>query len=120
MNLGLTTVQWVIIAAFVLFLGLTVVAANRKETTLSNTLQDWGTKYNWFAYLWGVLIGHWFFPNAPHHIAVWPWLLIPMGLLAVGDVINLKVYPFPLWTRYPGAYVLLGIPSGMWLWGSWW
>lgn len=118
--MNLTAVQWVIISAFIMFLGLTVVAAKNKQTTLSNTLQDWGTKYNWFAFLWGALIGHWFFPEAPGRIAVWPWLLIPMGLLGVGDYINLKHYPFPLWTRYPGIWVALGIPAGAWLWGSTW
>lgn len=117
----MTTVQWVIICVFVLILGLTVVAAKNKQTTVSNTLQNWATKYNWMAFMSGGLVGHWFMPNMPG-LRAWYWLLIPMALLAVWDVVMIYKQPLPKkhWSRYPLLWVALGIPYGGFMWGSIW
>jgi hypothetical protein len=117
----ITLIQWCIISAFVFFLVLTVLAGKNHQPTVSNTLQDWGTKYNWFAFLFGALLGHWFFPSLPGP-RVWPWLLIPMAALGAWDFVMIKWQPLPRhhWIRYPGLWVCLGIPSGAYVWASTW
>lgn len=110
----MTWVEVVIVVVFIAVLTTTVVAAMTKTETVSQTLLRWSRMHSWFAYLMGALMGHWFFPGAPG-IAVWPWLLVPMAVFGALDVVN-AFYPFPGWLRYPGIYVLVGIPAGAFLW----
>ena len=117
----MTTVEWVMACIYVVVLGLTVVAAKNGQETVSNTLQRWAWNWTWFAYLMGVLNGHWFVPTkwlGFKPIVFYPWVLIPMGVFLVLDLINKYAYSFPRWSRWPLIYLLLGIPSGALLWGS--
>jgi hypothetical protein len=109
-------VEWVIAVVFLLILGLTVTAHKSGLRSVSTVLLDWGRTANSFAFVMGALVGHWFFPGITT-IAYWPFLLIPILLLGALDIVN-QFAPFPLWVRWPGIYVLLGIALGALLWAG--
>lgn len=120
----MTLVELIIITAFLSWLVATYVAAINKQETVSNTLKRWGTQANSFAFFFGVLLGHWFFPLKQFGIptfTIWPLVLIPIALIAGLDVFNAyNKNVLPTWLRYPGLWVLLGIPTGAFFWASWW
>ena len=115
----ITVVEWVVISTFILLLGTTMFAALHKQMTVSNTLKEWGHRYNWFAFTMGALTGHWFFPNAGVIKREWLWLLIPMAVLGLADYLyNKKILTYPKWLRYSGLWVTIGIIMGMMFWES--
>jgi hypothetical protein len=117
---SITLVQWVLFAVPLILLGTTIWAAETKRKTISNTMQDGATDWNFFPFLFGAWIGHLFFPDVPGKIIFWPYLLVPTGAYLILDVVNCKYYKLPRWTRYPGFHILIGIIAGMLLWGSRW
>lgn len=117
----MTLVEWVLAVVHVLVLGLTIVAVRNGVKSASTTLQDWAWKYNSYAFTFGSLVGHWFIPTkwlGFQPIVFYPWLLIPMGILLILDLVNKYVYNFPKWSRWPAIYLVMGIPCGALLWGS--
>lgn len=111
--------ELVIIATFVLLIAYDVIAGKINQPTESMVLREWGWRWNTVPFLAGFLIGHWFFPRREVDVSGWMWVLPILGGLIVFDILwgrfGRNSRP---WFRFPGWYVLLGIPVGMFLWGQ--
>lgn len=101
-------------------IGITTLAAHERVPTVSYTMQKAATNNTWFVFLFGAWLGHMWSPAIPFAITYWPYLLIPIGSLAIMDVVHHHYSKLPQWSRYPLIYLLLGILSGALLWGTRW
>lgn len=115
----ITIVEWTIITCFFLLLGTTILAAVHRKRTVSSSIKHWGNDYTWFSFMFGSLMGHWFFPNLPGHVDEVQYLLLLFLLIGLGDYLHgKKIVVYPKWLRYSGLWFVLGIIAGMYLWGQ--
>lgn len=117
--LGLTFSQWFVIAVFVAVIFYTAVAQKMGQPTVSMTLRDGGWRINTIPFIFGLLVGHWFFPRQSTWVSGWGYAIPALLALVIYDVLwNWKKGAERRWFRFPGWWFLLGLPVGIWLWAQ--
>lgn len=114
----MTLTHWVLIATIVALIAYDAIVATIGQPTESQILRDWGQKRVALPFTAGFLAAHWFM----NRNSQWPsgWMLaLPIILALVGwDVWwNHKDRP-RVWYRWPGLWLLAGLPVGCFLWGQ--
>lgn len=110
--------HYLLLAIAIVMIVYDPIAAKCDLPTESRVIMDWGWRFNAVPFLLGVLMGHWFFPRQngsgfgwmialPFWSALWGW-----------DIAYGHFWGSRRWFRYPGIFVLLGMPVGMYLWGQ--
>lgn len=115
--------QFVILACFILLLGYDALVSSIGQPTESRVLMSLSFDFPSIALMFGILLGHWFWPHKAepqmfHSLLKLNLGPIPFLLLSFGfDFLHNHFYPnsYPAW-RFPGFYTLLGIPIGSLFW----
>lgn len=103
---------------FAVWIGFDIYLAKMGYATESMILRDWAKHCTFFAFLMGFLCGHWFMPRRVLWASGWMYALPILGILGIWDIVwAIWVKTFP-WYRYSLIWLLLGIPSGSFLWGQ--
>lgn len=98
-----------------------IVLGAKRQKTESQWLAELSRTWNSIPFFVGILGGHWFVQNPNPHYEFWP---VALGFLVCAFLLDLFCFPWdvkganvrlitlPKWTRYPGLWLLLGIPVG--------
>lgn len=110
--------KWVLWIVALVLLAYDGIVGKISQPSESTVMREWGWKYNYFPFLMGVLIAHWFFPRQT-------WInpivgkTIPFILLVMAwDLYWNKFHGSHEWFRYPGLWVILGFPIGFLFWAA--
>lgn len=104
-----------------------VVATNRQTgDTISEVIQYWSMCHPIFAYAYGILGGHFFWPGPSlltAHITNWQALAITLGtgvVIALLDLIHLKTgwWVVDFMEKWPITVMLLAVPIGHICWAQ--
>lgn len=114
----MTLTQVTIMVTFVLWIAYTVKAHSFGQKTISSTLRDMGWDFSSFAFIWGMLITHWFAPRQELPTQLWGWGIgVPVLAILFGwDIYRLITNAPRQWYRWPMFYVGLGLPFGYIFW----
>jgi hypothetical protein len=91
------------------------------DKTESMWIAEWVRAANSLAFFLGALVAHWTLQTLRPHYAWWP-VAVGILLAVVGwDIACASgaISP-PEWSRYPGLWLLLGLPVGHWAWPQRW
>ncbi len=112
-------VSWLLVGFLVLVIGLDIWFAVDKEpeNTWSEIIRAWALKTPIFAWIWGVLAGHFFHPidnleprmERPGNYAMLIWITCVVLIIGVG--LQTLGAPVPVWLALVPAYV-----AGVLLW----
>lgn len=96
-----------------------IILAAKGQQTESMMLRFYAKEHVWLAHFMGTIIGHWLFITRSPIQTGWMWI-IPIWLaLGVWDWYYNSHGGLPnQWCRWPGLWALVGIVSGMLLWGQ--
>ena len=107
--IALTIICWII---------YDVIAGPSGQPTESQQIREWGWQWTVFSFTIGFIVGHWLFPRREVDVSGWMWIIPIWVCLLTFDIVWLKLGLPRIWFRYPGLYVLAGIPAGMYIWGQ--
>lgn len=115
---GLTATHWVILGSFFVWILYTANAHKLGQKTISSTLRNMSWDFSSFAFVWGMLMTHWFAPKRTLPTDYWGWMVgapLILGLL-VWDLYRLHHNSPKDWYRWPFFYVVAGMPIGYFFW----
>lgn len=121
MNNNWLLVSAFIVGTFVIWILFDIWLGANSGPTESQVLREWGKRTIFFPWLIGFLSGHWFFGMKEPYFTAWIYGIGLWGALIAWDIYWWKVRksePYFPWYRYPGVWFLVGLPSGMILWGQ--
>lgn len=111
--------HWLIYSTFGLWIWYTSVSRQMfGAPTISMTLRNIAWDFSSFAFIWGMLIAHWFAPRQALPTGLWGWgigLPLILGLLAF-DIWWMVTGKEREWYRWPFFYFLAGLPIGFAFW----
>jgi len=110
--------QIFIIIIIVIVLAYDVITQKIQQPTESTVLRLWARDWTLLPFCAGFLIGHWFAPRQIVSHTAWGNGLMIMAVLFGIDLYWKLSKKGDAWFRYPLWYALLGIPSGLFLWGQ--
>ncbi len=109
-----------LVGTAIVWIGWDVFVGQTGAQTESQIIAQWVRSANSLALFLGALVAHWavqWFFKSPPHYAWWPIVLGILGLVVVWDVLcGTGVLHPPGWTRYPGLWLVLGLPVGYFFW----
>lgn len=115
----MTLTHYVILVTFALWIWFTSVSRQMfGAPTISMTLRNMAWTFSSFAFVWGMLIAHWFAPRQSLPTSLWGWSIgLPMILALLGWDIYWLVTDRPrAWYRWPMFYFVAGLPIGFFFW----
>ncbi len=106
-----------LIGTAITWIGWDVILGATHSPTESMWIAGWVRQANSLALFLGALVGHWALQNPRPHYRWWPIALGLLFLVVAWDVLcGTGVFSPPGWTRYPGWWLLAGLPVGHWFW----
>lgn len=115
----MTITELLIGAVFLILLVWTAVASRFKQKTVSMAMRDIAWGWSTWAFVFGVLVGHWFLPILnPRHHAVGNVLPLILAVMLFDLYWRHKQGVRRVWFRYPGIWFALGVPAGALLWSQ--
>ena len=112
--------QGILIGVVILLVVYDAIVGKIHQPSESTLIRQYGWQYNTIPFILGYCIGHWFFPRQ-HQLVPLAWgngLPIILLLVIFDWYWNKYQHGTQTWFRYPGWYILLGIPAGSLLWGA--
>ena len=103
------------LAAWILY---DLLAISKGWITESSWLRDAAYKATIVPFFCGFILGHWFFNYEGASQSGWVFALPILIAVTLIDIICVLQKVGSVWWRWPGFYVLLGIPVGSFLWGQ--
>lgn len=111
--------DWLTVALLVgtgvVWIAWDVVLGARGQKTESMWLAEWSRRWNALPFTLGALMAHWFMQSTKPDYNAWPWAVACLGVVLAYDV-SKRWWTPPVWLRYPGVWVALGMPVGFFFW----
>lgn len=104
--------KWVLWGTAIVWIIWDVVISGKGHTE-SQMIAEFARKFVTAPFVFGILMGHWFFNRKTARYELWPVFVGLIVLVGLFDgVWHWTMHESRAWYRWPGIWLVLGIPVG--------